>query len=128
MGAKKHIWETKPAEEDFKAARTYLGLLADDAVAANIVKRLRAAKTSEFEAKDLLRASQTHLLDDDDPHVAENLKKLKKGKRLSPVLLVRGDAFKGVTLTIADGHHRICASYQWSVEEPVACRIVSWPG
>jgi hypothetical protein len=127
MGAKKHIWETKPAETDFKAARAYLGLLAEDAVAANIVKRLRAAKTSEFEAKDLLRASQTHLLDDDDPHVAENLKKLKKGKRLSPVLLVRGDAAQGVTLTIADGHHRICASYQWNVEEPVACRVVSWP-
>src|ERR1700743_697189 len=126
MGAKKHIWETKPAEADFKAARTYLSLLADDAVAAHVVKRLRVAKTSEFEAKDLLRASQTHLLDDDDPHVAENLKKLKKGKRLSPVLLVRGDASGGVTLTIADGHHRICASYQWNVEEPVACCIVSW--
>jgi hypothetical protein len=128
MGAKKHIWENKPAEADFKAARTYLGLLASDAVAAHIVKRLRAAKTSEFEAKDLLRASQTHLLDDDDPHVAENLKKLKKGKRLSPVLLVCGDASKGVTLTIADGHHRICASYQWSIGEPVACRLVPWPG
>ena len=50
------------------------------------------------EAKDLLRASQTHLLDEDDPHVAENLKRIKKGKKLSPVLLIRGNAAAGVTL------------------------------
>ena len=73
----------------------------------------------------MLRASQTHLLDNDDFHVAENLKKIKKGKKISPVLLIRGDALRGVTLTIADGHHRICASYHWNEQMPIACRLIT---
>src|ERR1700748_1334482 len=103
----KDIWEKKPEAEDYAAARVYLTLLFTDANAAKIVKRLRSAPTTHYEAKDLLRASQTHLLPEDNPQVAEELKKIKKGKKLSPVLLVRGDARNGATLIIADGHHRI---------------------
>ena len=57
----------------------------------------------------------------------DQLKKIKKGKKISPVLLVRGEGQSGVTLTIADGHHRICASWQWDENAPVACRLVA-PG
>jgi hypothetical protein len=39
------------------------------------------------------------------------------------VLIVRGDAAKGVTLTIADGYHRICASWQWDEDQEIACCI-----
>ena len=35
----------------------------------------------------------------------------RKGNALSPILLVRGDFATGVPLQIADGYHRVCASY-----------------
>jgi hypothetical protein len=89
---------------------------------------LREAPTVQREGKDLLRASQTHLLDEDNPHVAVDLKKIRKGKKLSPVLLVRGDAKHGVTLTIADRQHRICASWHWDENAPVSCCIVDLVG
>ncbi|HVW73694.1 MAG TPA: hypothetical protein VHC39_08650 [Rhizomicrobium sp.] len=122
------IWEKRPDKEDYSAAQKYLSLLFSETDARAIVERLRRAPTIQHEGKDLLRASQTHLLDRDNPHVAADLKKIKKGKPLSPVLLVRGDAKNGVTLTIADGQHRICASWHWDENAPVACCIVSPPG
>ena len=124
----KSIWEKHPAKEDYAAAQKYLGLLFSETDVRAIVERLRRAPTVEHEGKDLLRASQTHLLDRDNPHVAANLKKIKKGKKLSPVLVVRGDGRNGVTLTIADGQHRICASWHWDENAPIACCIASLPG
>ena len=121
------IWERKAATQDYAAAQKYLALLFSDTEAKRLAKALRAAPTIEYEAKDLLRASQTHLLDKDSPHVADDLKKIKKGKKLSPVLLIRGDARHGVTLTIADGYHRICASWHWNEKCPVACCLVDLP-
>jgi hypothetical protein len=122
------IWEKHPAKEDYTAARDYLGLLFTEADVHTIVEKLRRAPTVQHHGKDLLRASQTHLLERDNPHVAADLKKIKKGKKLSPVLVVRGDARNGVTLTIADGQHRICASWHWDENAPVACCIASLPG
>ena len=55
------------------------------------------------------------------------LTKLKKGAALAPVLLVRGRAAIGATLTIADGHHRICASWHLDDEAPTACCLVPAP-
>ena len=121
----KSIWEAKASTHDYAAAEKYLTLLFTDQEAKRLVKALRAAPTTEYEAKDLLRASQTQLLSKDDPHVAEDLKKIKKGKKLSPVLLVRGNDKSGVTLTIADGHHRICASWYRDEKCPVACCLAS---
>ena len=127
MKNKGKIWETRAAAEDYIAAQKYLALLFTDQEAKQLVKLLRDAPAIEYEAKDLLRASQTHLLDKDSPHVAEDLKKIKKGKKLSPVLLVRGNGRQGVTLTIADGYHRICASWHWDEKCPVACCLVDLP-
>jgi hypothetical protein len=121
MKDKGDIWETRAASDDYKAAEKYLTLLFSDQDAKHLVKLLRAASTAQYVAKDLLRASQTHLLGKNSPHVAEDLKKIKKGKKLSPVLLVRGNGKLGVTLIIADGYHRICASWHWDEKCPVAC-------
>jgi hypothetical protein len=118
------IWEDKAANENYASAHKYLLLLFPEAEVRRLVKRLRAAPTIEYEAKDLLRASQTHLLENDNSQVAQDLKKIKKGKKLSPVLLVRGNGKTGVTLTIADGYHRICASWHWNEKCPVACCLV----
>ena len=118
------IWEASASAEDYAAAQKYLALLFTPQQSRRLVTLLRDAPTIEYPAKDLLRASQTHLLDKDNTEVAEDLKKIKKGKKLSPVLLVRGDASQGVTLTIADGYHRICASWYWDEKCPVACCLV----
>jgi hypothetical protein len=126
--ANANIWNTKPAEHDYAAAEKYLSLLLKPGQAKTVVARLRRAPTIRHTAKDLLRASQTHLLKMDNPSVAQNLKKIKKGKKLSPVLVVRGDAARGVTLTIADGYHRICASWQWDEDLEIACCIADISG
>ena len=121
------IWKAKPEEHDYPAALDYLTLLMEKDVARKIVRALRTAPTQTKKAKDLLRASRLPLLPRDNPHVAGDLKKIKKGKAMSPVLLVRGDAGMDVPLTVADGYHRICASWYRDENIPIACRIVSLP-
>jgi hypothetical protein len=89
------------------------------------VAQLRRAPTIRKKAKDLLRASRLPLLPRDNLHVAGDLKKIKKGKAMSPVLLVRGNAMRDLPLVVADGYHRICASWYRDENIPIACRIVS---
>jgi hypothetical protein len=120
-------WQSEAAKHDYEAARGYLRLLFSDKDAHRIVEKLRKAPTIQFEAKDILRASQTHLLDADDAKVHETLKDIKKGRAISPVLLIRGQGGKGVNLIIADGHHRICASWHWDDKAPVSCSLVELP-
>jgi hypothetical protein len=119
-----NIWLTAPVEEDYRAAHLYLSLLFPDREAEALVRKLRKAPTVRRQAKDVLRASQTQLLDKDSPDVCRQLKKIRKGKKMSPVLLVKGDGRNGITLTIADGHHRICASWYCDEKAPIACCMV----
>lgn len=121
------VWLPGPIEENYRAAHDYLSLLFVDEDVKRLVHRLRRAPIIERQAKDLLRASQTDLLDRDNPHVARQIKKIKKSEKMSPVLLVKGAATRGVTLTIADGHHRICASWYCDEDAPIACCLVSLP-
>jgi hypothetical protein len=67
------------------------------------------------------------LLSADNVHVKKDLAKVAAGKRLSPVLLVRGRGDKGIPLTVADGYHRICASHHLDENADVSCRLVAWP-
>ena len=127
MKKSKKIWLATPTADEYESAECYLRLLFDAQKAHRITQRLRAAPTIEYAAKDLLRASQTHLLDKDNPEVQDDLKKIKKGKKLAPVLLVRGDGALGTTLTIADGYHRICACWHWDEKTPIACCLASLP-
>jgi hypothetical protein len=120
-------WQEDPEEHDFPAAADYLSLVADDGVVAKAVEALRAAETTHRKAKDLLRASRLALLPADNVHVKKDLAKVAAGKRLSPVLLVRGRGEKSVPLTVADGYHRICASHHLDEDADVPCRLVSWP-
>jgi len=54
------------------------------------------------------------------------LQKVAGGERLSPVLLVRNPV-AAAPLIIADGYHRICASYHLDENVLIACRIVDVP-
>ena len=104
-------WLEKPEAHDFPAAAAYLALLADPGTANQLAEKLKTGIVSTKKAKDILRAAQLTLLPVENPHVAADLSKIKKGQPLSPILLVRGDFTKGVPLQIADGYHRVCASY-----------------
>lgn len=75
-----------------------------------------------FKAKDIFRASSLALLGIENYHVAKDRMKIKDGKRVSPILLVR-DVVHG-KLIIADGYHRLCAVYSFSEDEPIPCIIV----
>src|SRR5919108_3028692 len=104
-------WKSEPDEHDYPAALAYLSLLLPPSSADEVVNRLRLAEVQHFKAKDLLRASRLRLLLADSFHVASDLRKARRGRPLSPVLLMRGQLSKRVALTVADGYHRICASY-----------------
>lgn len=121
------MWKVEPDEHDFQAASDYLSLLLSRAVSQSIVTELEGAEIVYRKAKDLMRASRLPLLAADDPHVAADLKKVAKGVLLSPVLLVRGDAEAGVPLIVADGYHRICASYHLDENADIPCRLVDLP-
>ena len=117
-------WRDEPEAHDYPAAADYLSLLAPDVAVSEVVKALRAAPLAHRKAKDLLRASALPLLGPDNVHVAKDLDKVKAGQRLSPVLLVRGRFATGTPLVVADGYHRICASYHLDENTDIPCRVV----
>jgi hypothetical protein len=117
------LWKLDPEQHDFPAAGDYLRLLIDDAWVKSLVKALRKAPTTHQKAKDILRAAGLPLLAVDNPHVASDLAKIREGRALSPVLLVRGNLLTGQPLQIADGYHRVCASYHTDENTDIPCRI-----
>jgi len=117
-------WLDAPEDHDYPAAAAYLQLTADDGLVADVVARLHTAETVHQKAKDLLRAARLDLLPEDNAHVASDLHKIEKGHALSPILLVRGDIGSGLPLVIADGYHRVCASYHTDENTDIPCRIV----
>ena len=99
------LCDEKPDAHDYPAAATYLSLHLTKRDVDSLVKALKKAPITTYQAKDLLRASGLELLPFSDAHVAEDLAKVIKGTKLSPVLLVRGDLHRGVPLIIADDYH-----------------------
>lgn len=117
---KSKFWLTEPEVHDFPAAFDYLELLYPVKLANAIVTNLKASTTVTKKSKDILRASGLPLLPKDNIHVIQNLQKVKKGKKLSPILLVSDGK-----LVIADGYHRVCAIYYLSEDQEIPCRLVS---
>ncbi len=120
-------WQNEPEDHDYPAAASYLSLLAPAGLVDEAVTNLRAAPLSLHKAKDILRAARLPLLPADNEHVAHDLQKIAKGKELSPVLLVRGDLSRGLAAHIADGYHRVCASYHTDENVDVPARIIDHP-
>ena len=120
------IWRKEPEAHDFPAAADYLELIMPRADASRVVAALKKATTIRKKAKDLVRACALPILSADNYHVVKDLKKVKSGQLLSPVLIVRGKLAKGVAMTIADGYHRISASYHLDEDAEIPCRIVDF--
>jgi hypothetical protein len=119
-------WKNEPEDHDYPAAAAYLSLIAQAEVVDQVVADLRAAEIVHQKAKDILRASGLALLGSDNAHVASDLKKVRKGDALSPVLLVQGDLASARPLQIADGYHRVCASYHLDENTDIPCRIAEF--
>lgn len=119
-------WLDAPEDHDYAAAADYLSLIGEADSIAKTVDALKAGETSPRKAKDILRAARLALLPATNVRVKADLTKIDAGKKLSPILLVRGKALDGVALEIADGYHRVCASYLTDENTPIPCRLVSW--
>lgn len=120
-------WLDEPEEHDYPAAAAYLTLLATPEDVKAIVKALRRAPVTVQKAKDILRASRLALLDESNAHVRSDLVKIHQGEKLSPILLVRGDVLSGTALQIADGYHRVCASYHTDENTDIPVKIADLP-
>jgi hypothetical protein len=117
-------WMHKPEDHDFQAAEDYLSLVMAAKDASDYRDKL-AAKADQIihrKAKDILRASQLALLGQDNKHVADDLRKVAAGTALSPILLIRGGT--GHALIVADGYHRVCASYWVDENTDIPCVLV----
>jgi hypothetical protein len=119
-------WLDEPEVHDNDAAAAYLSMLAEKDAVDKTVAVLKSAKPVFQKAKDILRAAGLQLLAETNAHVRSDLGKISDGKKLSPILLVRGSAVGGYPLQIADGYHRVCASYLTDENTNIPCHLVSW--
>jgi hypothetical protein len=119
-------WLAQPEAHDYDAAADYLSLLADPDTVTKTVAALKAAKPVYRKAKDILRAASLALLPETNVRVRGDLQKITDAKKLSPILLVRGNGPKGVNLQIADGYHRVCASYLTDENTDIPCHLAPW--
>jgi hypothetical protein len=115
-------WRSEPEQHDYPAAESYLSLTLGRQAAKNAVTKLKRAKISRFDAKDIFRASKLSLLGVSNIHVEKDRAKISQHEQLSPLLLVR-DKRNGV-LVIADGYHRLCAVYSFDEDAIIPCKII----
>lgn len=115
-------WFQEPEDKDYPAANSYLNLIYDALKADELVLKLKQTSITMFKAKDLFRASSLSLLGISNSHVETDIEKIKKSKKISPLLLIR-DAPNGKVI-IADGYHRLCAVYTFNEDELIPCKII----
>ncbi len=115
-------WQREPEVHDYPAAQSYLLLLFKPKTVVRYIDELKAAAVTEFKAKDIFRASGLSLLGISNSHVERDRRKIRAGRRLSPLLLVR-DKARGRVI-IADGYHRLCAVYHFDEDALIPCKIV----
>jgi len=121
-GKLKIKWLREPEEHDYPSALSYLSLLYKKKICEGYIAKLRRAPIGKFKAKDIFRASGLPLLNAGNSHVEKDRKKISRGQKLSPLLLVRGR--NNTRLIIADGYHRICAVYSYDEDVVIPCKIV----
>jgi len=119
--SKQAHWLDDVEAHDYDAAEEYLSLLMLGGSARSIALSLKSASPFRwFKAKDILRASGLPALPESNAHVHKDLWKIKDGEKLSPILLFRG----GHDLIIADGYHRVCASYILDENAEIPAKLV----
>lgn len=94
-------WITESSAGNYAGATDFLSLSMPPAAAIAVVDRFPGSPLSTRRANDLLRASGLERLDDRELQVAKDLKRLRRGEKLPPVLVLRGDISAGRPLVIA---------------------------
>ncbi len=115
-------WLSAVEVHDYAAAVSYLSLLYPAPEAKKLAAALRRSSLVQFKAKDIFRASRLSLLGVSNSHVDRDRQKIKRGTRISPLLLVRDK--QTPTVVIADGYHRLCAVYRFDEDAMIPCKIV----
>ena len=115
-------WLPDVEEHDYPAAESYLSILYSEDRVAEMMARFRSTPIVQFKAKDIFRASQLSLLGVSNSHVEKDREKIRKGKSLSPLLLVRNE--QNGKVMIADGYHRLCAIYEFNEDAWIPCKII----
>lgn len=121
------LWLPRQQSEDCTHGRAYLGLLFSPRAAAALAKALGKAPVALHAAKDIVRAARLAPLPATNAKVAVDLRKVAKGKKMPPILLVRGDAALDLPLIVADGMHRLSAAWYADETSEVACCLVDRP-
>ena len=114
-------WQDDAPPSDYEAAGHYLTLVDVQKNIDKALADLKAGTIVEYKATDLLRAAQLVVPKADDRPTREQIKKIKRGEPVSPVLLVRVPALKKVI--VADGFHRICAAYRIDPDVVLHCKL-----
>lgn len=86
-----------------------------------------ASPVASHPAKNILRAARATTYAASNAKVARDLGKIARGKKLPPILLVRGDAARDLPLIVADGMHRLSAAWHQDESADVACVVVDRP-
>jgi hypothetical protein len=119
---KEVIWLSKPIEENYTAANSFLGLIYDAPACFELMKELKSSPIVEFKARDIFRAAGITSLGANNSDVEKERKKIKKHVGLSPILLARD--FMNKKVTIADGYYRLCAVYAINKDSVIPCTLV----
>ena len=114
-------WQDDANPDDYEAAGHYLALVDIQKNIDKTLADLRAGAIVEYKATDLLRAAQLIVPKADDRPTREQIKKIKHGEPVSPVLLVRVPSLRKVI--VADGFHRICAAYRIDPDVVLHCKL-----
>lgn len=115
-------WLVDAEKHDYPAAESYLRILYSEDRVAKMMARFRSAPVVQFKAKDIFRASQLSALGISNSHVEKDRKKIREGKGLSPLLLLRDE--QNGKVVIADGYHRLCAIYEFDEDAWIQCKII----
>ncbi len=115
-------WLADLEEHNYPAAASYLGLIYSADRVSEMMAGFKSAAIVQFKAKDIFRASQLSLLGVSNSRVEKDVKKLREGKSLSPIMLLR-DPQNG-KVVVADGYHRLCAVFQTDEDAWIPCKII----
>lgn len=96
-------WKKDVDTRDYAAASSYLSIRFGPRRAEQVAAELRDRPVITRRANDILRATGRSPLPLSDPGVLKDLKKVLRGKKLSPILVAEAD--------VADGYHRLSLAY-----------------
>ena len=114
-------WAPDVEDDDYEAARAYLRLVRAPAEVEKALLRLKATPVEQYKVTDLFRAARVELPAKDDRPCRKEIKKIRKGEVIAPVLLLRDPAHS--TVIIADGYHRICAAFRIDPDVIIHCKL-----